>query len=397
MPPKYLRAPILASLSKQAPSSRHSTSCYLDANNLSYPNSIEDYKRNPLPGFEEELTVLSLPQPQGKKGNYKRAGAFETTAVLEGGNRLREYLPRNILPNVSEMMVSSTKKERQQKFRLVKPENAVELRSAISSAVCELYGYADNQIVDRVVNFLEKVEYLMRLANSQFYTWDHKNARLREVLTAEHFRAYYWYTSLPQPISQLIQWGGQSIEFLKEVPCNPGDGDMVDDNKRTGKAYSTVKKFVAYAESPQGAMWFDRLLQPFIKNLSCDFTEDPRSKKPRGEAWADIEDDPEEQAAHPSAIPIAAALKALVIGSEKQFTQAELEWIQRARQQRSIPDKAYNVAIPAEHELVNTLSKRAISDNPKLQARDLVGQVALRSPTNRHAVDLSVSLDDIGH
>lgn len=100
--------------------------------------------------------------------------------------------------------------------------------------------------------------------------------------------------------------------------------------------------------------------------------------------WADLEyDDVDLQSAHPSAVPISAALKTILNARPELLSQIELEWIDKFRQQRGIPDKAYRIAVPSESVHAANLHRRCLSDNLKAQARDFVDAAFYPSVSRR--------------
>ena len=92
--------------------------------------------------------------------------------------------------------------------------------------------------------------------------------------------------------------------------------------------------------------------------------------RPRGPLWADLEDsDIEPQKAYPSAIPIAAALKSIIDAYEQRnthLTQEEITWVTHVRRQHQVSDKAYAVAIPYDHVLVDRAAGAVALLHPSL-------------------------------
>ena len=167
-------------------------------------------------------------------------------------------------------------------------------------------------------------------------------------------------------------------EFSKTV-FDPQPGTYAHEEPyRQGYAYRHILNLVGHVKTKRAEHHIEALRKIFQKHKHPNYYTPPKIEL-KGPAWADVGDtddeDLEQHKGHPSAIPIAAALKSIVIAYEQQrgaLTQSEIEYLTVARRQHGIIDKAFNVAIPYEHVLANRVAGSIQGGSSKNLARDLI-------------------------
>ena len=217
----------------------------------------------------------------------------------------------------------------------------------------------------------------MRLANSQFHDYDSKIVCLREVLPITDFKAKFWYSSLPKEVDNVLKFPERITEFSREVFDTLPGSSAHEDAYRQGRGYKHILNLVGHVATKRSENHINNLRAVFEKYKHPSYFR-PALIEPTGPAWADIEDSDGELSAHkghPSAVPIAAALKSVVIKYEEKegsLSQLEVDYLATTRRQHGIIDKAFNVAIPYDHVLINRAVNSIQGGSPKSLARDLV-------------------------
>ena len=329
---------------------------------------------NPVIDWVQSSYVHPLPSWHGKrnKGNFARSGALDYNPQVLSWNR-EVHIPRDRAEATNNVVVSETKTERKQAFKRINPQESAVVWEAIQDAAKAVDPFHPDRLADQVKNYLCELEELMRLANSQFHNYDSKIVCLREVLPITDFKAKFWYSSLPKEVDNVLKFPERITEFSREVfEVTPGPYAH-EDAYRQGRGY----KHVGHVATKRRENHINNLRAVFEKYKHPSYYR-PALVEPTGPAWADIEDSDGELSAHkghPSAVPIAAALKSVVIKYEEKegpLSQLEVDYLATTRRQHGIIDKAFNVAIPYDHVLINRAVNSIQGGNPKSLARDLV-------------------------